>query len=85
MCWSPPTRYAEFGITRLMGRAGYADLLSLWACPARRAEVLDAAYAANPERFRRRPKPLRMPTKAWINQPPTTIEAEEQPNKKTAA
>jgi hypothetical protein len=26
-----------------------------------------------------------MPTKAWINQPPTTIETEEQTNKKTAA
>lgn len=52
---------------------------------ARRAEVLDAAYSANPERFRRRPKPPKMPTKVWINQPPTTIETEEQPHKKTVA
>lgn len=52
---------------------------------ARRAEVLAAAYAANPERFRRRPEPPKLPTKVWINQPPTTIETEEQPNKKTAA
>jgi putative transposase len=52
---------------------------------ARRAEVLAAAYAANPERFRRRPKPPKLPTRVWINQPPTTIETEEQPNKKTAA
>jgi len=52
---------------------------------AHRAEVLNAAYAANPERFRRRPTPPDLPTKAWINQPPTTIETEEQPNKKTAA
>jgi len=52
---------------------------------ARRAQVLAAAYAANPERFRRRPEPPELPTKVWINQPPTTIETEEQPNKKTAA
>ena len=37
---------------------------------ARHAEVLDAAYTANPERYRRRPKPPAMPTKVWINQPP---------------
>ena len=44
---------------------------------ARRAEVLDAAYAAHPERFRRRPAPPKLPAKAWINQPPKTIETEE--------
>jgi putative transposase len=52
---------------------------------ARRAEVLDAAYAANPERFRRRPTPPKLPTKAWINQPPTTIETEEPLHKQDAA
>src|SRR5262249_5854345 len=43
-------------------------------------------------RLRRQPRAVpppsptpKLPTKAWINQPPTTIETEEQPNKKTAA
>ncbi|WP_261557315.1 hypothetical protein [Frankia tisae] len=36
-----------------------------------------AAYAAHPERFRRRPTPPTLPTKAWINQPPAIIETEE--------
>jgi putative transposase len=37
---------------------------------ARRAEVLDAAYAAHPERFvRRPPKPLALPEAVWINPP----------------
>jgi len=44
---------------------------------AHRAEVLNAAYAANPDRFHRRPIPPKMPTQAWINQPPTTIQTEE--------
>lgn len=31
---------------------------------------LDAAYAANPARFRhRRPHPPKLPSKAWINDP----------------
>ena len=35
-----------------------------------RAEVLDAAYAANPDRFRRKhPSPPKLPTVAWINDP----------------
>ena len=35
-----------------------------------RAATLDAAYTANPARFRhRRPQPPRMPQAAWINQP----------------
>ena len=35
-----------------------------------RAATLDAAYTANPARFRhRRPTPPRLPTAAWINQP----------------
>jgi putative transposase len=37
---------------------------------AQRAVTLDAAYAANPDRFRgRRPTPPRLPTAAWINDP----------------
>jgi putative transposase len=36
---------------------------------AQRAATLDAAYAANPDRFRRRPVPPKLPDAAWINQP----------------
>jgi putative transposase len=36
---------------------------------AARAHVLDSAFAAHPERFSRRPRPLRMPGRAWINDP----------------
>lgn len=40
------------------------------AVRARRAEVLDAAYAAHPERFvRKPPEPPALPTAAWINEP----------------
>ena len=45
------------------------------AVHAERARVLDAAYAATPERFvRRPPRPPMLPTAAWINKP-TTEEA----------
>lgn len=37
---------------------------------AGRARTLDAAYAANPDRFRgRKPTPPKLPTVAWINDP----------------
>ena len=37
---------------------------------AQRARVLEAAYAATPERFvRRPPTPPELPTVAWINKP----------------
>ena len=36
---------------------------------AQRAATLDAAYAANPTRFTRRPQPPKLPTIAWINEP----------------
>ena len=37
---------------------------------AERSRTLDAAYAANPDRFRhRRPAPPKLPTVAWINDP----------------
>jgi putative transposase len=39
---------------------------------ANRARVLDAAYAATPERFvRRAPVPPALATAAWINKPET--------------
>ena len=39
---------------------------------ARRARVLETAYATTPERFvRRPPTPPRLPTAVWINKPPT--------------
>lgn len=40
------------------------------AVRARRREILDTAYAANPARFRhRRPEPPQLPAVAWINEP----------------
>jgi putative transposase len=39
---------------------------------AKRAVTLDAAYAANPTRFHRRPHPPELPTVAWINEPTET-------------
>ncbi len=36
---------------------------------AGRAVVLDAAYAANPQRFPRPPEPPNLPVAAWINRP----------------
>ena len=37
---------------------------------AERARVLDAAYAATPERFvHRPPRPPALPTAVWINKP----------------
>jgi putative transposase len=51
---------------------GTADLIQ-----AARVETLDAAYAANPARFRnRRPSPPPLPTTAWINNP--TIHTDTQ-------
>jgi len=34
-----------------------------------RAAVLDQAWCDHPERFARKPRPLKMPTQAWINDP----------------
>lgn len=34
-----------------------------------RQTALDAAHAAHPERFTQRPRPAKIPTKAWINRP----------------
>jgi putative transposase len=42
---------------------------------AARAEVLNAAYARNPDRFvNKPPEPAVLPTAAWINRPPKQIE-----------
>jgi putative transposase len=42
---------------------------------ADRADVLNAAYARNPERFvRKPPEPAALPTSAWINKPPKQTE-----------
>jgi putative transposase len=44
---------------------------------AARSHVLDAAYAATPERFvRRPPRPPALPTAAWINKPADSEEAQ---------
>ncbi len=44
----------------------------------RRQRVLDAAYAARPDRFRgRRPNAPALPRKVWINQPRPTIQSQE--------
>lgn len=44
------------------------------AVRAERQRILDAAYAARPERFRRPPQAPRLPTEAWINEPePETV------------
>jgi putative transposase len=53
---------------------------------AERARMLEAAYAAHPERFRRKPLPPPLPTRAWINEPqPATIETTEDKQARTAA
>ena len=46
--------------------------------PAR--QVLDAAYAAHPERFvRHPPQPPQLASAAWINRPEDTSIGKEQP------
>jgi putative transposase len=42
-----------------------------------RAKTLQAAYDANPERFRRKPTPPQLPTAVWINEPSKEIENSE--------
>ena len=51
-----------------------------------RALVLEAAYAAHPERFHTVPVPPALPDKAWINEPrPSTIETTEDQQATNAA
>lgn len=47
---------------------------------ARRTEVLTAAYAANPQRFRSKPTPPALPKTAWINPPKENVETEQEPD-----
>ncbi|WP_410050303.1 integrase core domain-containing protein [Actinomadura sp. HBU206391] len=50
------------------------------AIQARRIATLHEAFLAHPERFRgRRPYPPPLPTKMWINQPPTTPKSDTSP------
>ena len=46
------------------------------AVRVQRQATLDAAYAAHPERFARRPAPPVLPTEAWINPPIVSVEQE---------
>ncbi|WP_281390987.1 IS3 family transposase [Streptosporangium album] len=47
---------------------------------ARRAATLNAAFLAHPERFHgRRPCPPPLPSRVWINKPPTTQEVDPSP------
>ena len=56
------------------------------AIRGRRQQVLDAAYAARPDRFRgRRPAAPKLPGKAWINKPRTSIETKETTQTNPAA
>jgi putative transposase len=55
---------------RLWGVAtGVGPLGAAGEVQAERARTLDAPYTANPDRFRRRPTPPKLPTEAWINDP----------------
>lgn len=61
------TQHRHSGIgwhTPVSVHTGTADQIRL-----HRAATLDAAYTANPTRFRRRPQPPKLPEAAWINQP----------------
>lgn len=50
------------------------------AVRAARADVLDLAYAAHPERFvRKPPEPPKLPQAAWINKPPDDENPKEDP------
>jgi len=45
----------------------------------KRQAVLNAACAANPRRFTRRPRAPRMPAAAWINKPVTNSDVTQHP------
>jgi len=56
------------------------------AIRAHRQQVLDAACTARPDRFRgRHPVAPKLPARAWINRPRTTIETKEATQTKPAA
>ena len=50
----------------------------------KRQAVLNAAYAANPRRFTRRPKAPKMPGTAWINKPATEPDMTQNPSREAA-
>ena len=53
---------------------------------AKRIATLKAAFLARPERFRgRRPYPPSLPARAWINQPPATLQTTASPQTTQAA
>lgn len=49
-----------------------------------RTQVLHAAYTANPTRFHRAPTPPKLPTAAWINEPPKDNEEAEHETEQAA-
>jgi putative transposase len=49
------------------------------AIQEKRQDVLNAACAANPRRFTRRPRPPKMPATAWINKPVTDSDKTQYP------
>ncbi|MCX4097402.1 DDE-type integrase/transposase/recombinase [Nocardia sp. alder85J] len=52
----------------------------------RRAQTLDQAFTAHPERFHgRRPLPPRLPIRVWINEPPATLRTDHPPQTPYAA
>jgi putative transposase len=53
---------------------------------AKRIATLKAAFLARPERFRgRRPYPPSLPARAWINQPPASLQTTTSPQTTQAA
>jgi putative transposase len=50
----------------------------------KRQAVLNAACAANPRRFTRRPKAPKMPGTAWINKPAAEPDIAQHPSEETA-
>jgi putative transposase len=53
---------------------------------ARREETLREAFLTHPERFHgRRPLPPQLPTRAWINQPPASLQTDQPPQTPEAA
>ena len=50
----------------------------------KRQAVLNAACAANPRRFTRRPKAPKMPAAAWINKPATEPDITQHPSREAA-
>jgi hypothetical protein len=73
-----PTRgsehaYSEAQFKTLKYRPGFPQRFDSIEHARDRARVVDAAYAATPERFvRQAPRPPALPTRAWINKPTDT-------------